>query len=96
MAAKTKERAKEHGLDLGLQMQAFYNRVSFGAKQLIYASADGSTDIKTPQKVYDLIDQIAMNSYTWGSTRTKVKPIGVHCIDMITIIESRLAAMIIA
>lgn len=44
------------GLDLGLQMQAFYNGVSYGAKQLIDTSADGSTDAKTPKQVYDLIE----------------------------------------
>lgn len=35
----------------------FFYGVSFVAKQLIEASAGGSTDSKTPQKVYDLIKQ---------------------------------------
>ncbi|KAI5663582.1 hypothetical protein M9H77_22905 [Catharanthus roseus] len=38
-----------HGMDLGIQIQSFYNGVSFGARHLIDASAGGS---------------ITMNSYT--------------------------------
>lgn len=35
-----------------------------------------------------------MNSYTWGSTRAKVKSVGVHSIDAMTALELRLVAMI--
>lgn len=68
--------------------------MSYGSKQLIYSSAGGSTDVKTSQELYDLIEQMAMNSYPWGSTRGKVKPPGVHSIDMMTVIKSRFKAMI--
>lgn len=52
---------------LGVSDVGFYNGFTFGAKQLADASAGGSTYAKTPQQVYDLIEWIAMNSYTWGA-----------------------------
>lgn len=69
-------------------MHVFYNRVSYGAKQLIDTFVGGSTKAKTFQELYDLIEQIAINSYTWGSIRVKVKPARVHSIDVVTAIES--------
>lgn len=51
-------------------------------------------DSKTPQEVFELIKQIAMNNYTWGSPRSRAKPTRVHSVNMLTAMESRLAAII--
>lgn len=98
---ETLERWKEllkkcphHGLDLGIQIQSFDNRAPFGAKKLVYAFAGVSTNKKTLQEVYDLIEQITMNSYTWGGRRAKPKSVGVHNVDALPAVESRLATMI--
>lgn len=50
-----------HSLDLGIQIQSFYNGVNMGVRKLIDASAVGSTNTKTPQQIYNLIEQIAMS-----------------------------------
>lgn len=65
-----------------------------GLRQLIDAFSGGSTDSKIPQEVFDLINQIAMKNYKWGSTRSRVKLVGLHSMDMLTVMEPRLAAMI--
>lgn len=49
-----------HGHDLRIQVQAFYNGVHMGARQLIDASAGRSTDTKISKEVYDLIEKIAV------------------------------------
>lgn len=64
--------------------------VSYGVKKLIDASISESKDTKIPEELYDFIEQIALNGYTWGSTRSKVKPPGVRSIDTITAMELRL------
>lgn len=69
---------------MGIQIYSFYNEVSFGARQLIDTSTGKSIDHKTPLKVYDLVKQIAMNSYTWGGQRGKLKMPGVHNVDSIS------------
>ncbi|KAI5657879.1 hypothetical protein M9H77_26672 [Catharanthus roseus] len=46
-----------HGLDLGIQIQYFYNGVSFGARQLIDASVGGSTNHKNPNRLAAMIEQ---------------------------------------
>lgn len=60
-----------HGIDFGIQVQAFYNGVNMGVRQLIDTYAGMSTDTKTPQEVYDLIKHIVVNNYTWGSSRSR-------------------------
>ncbi|KAI5658019.1 hypothetical protein M9H77_26812 [Catharanthus roseus] len=81
-AGTGQERGKElprkcphHSLDLGIHIQSFYNGISFRARQLINASAGGSTDNKTPQQEYDLIEQIAMNIYALGGQRAEPKTV---------------------
>lgn len=49
---------------------------------------------KIPQQVYDMIEQITINSYTWRGQRAKRKFARVHNIDAITAMEARLVAMI--
>lgn len=83
-----------HGLNLGTQVQTFYNGVNMGVRQLIDVFISGSINSKPPQEVFNFIEQIAMSNYTWGSTRSRAKLAGSHGIDMLTAMESRLAAMI--
>lgn len=78
---------------MGIQIQKFYNGVSFSAKQLINAFVGGSTN-KTPQQVYEMIEQAAMNSNIWGGQRVKPKYVGDHNVDAITAMEAKLPAMI--
>ncbi|KAI5668587.1 hypothetical protein M9H77_18440 [Catharanthus roseus] len=49
---------------------------------------------KVGYQVVYLPPTIAVNSYTWGSSRPRAKQACMHKVDMITIIESRLAVMI--
>lgn len=44
-----------------------------------------------PQQVYDLIEKIPMNSYTWGGPRSKERTGGVQSVDALAAIESILA-----
>lgn len=77
-----------HDLDLVIHIQSFYNGVSFRASQLIDSSLGRSKTIKLPQQVYDLIEHIALNSYTLGGQKTKPKPPGVHNANILTAMES--------
>lgn len=59
-----------YGLDIGIQVLAFYNEVNTGTRQLIDTSTGRSTGTKTPQEIYGMIEQIFVNNYTWGSSRS--------------------------
>lgn len=41
--------------------------------------------------MYDLIEQIGMNSYTWGGPWPIPKPAGVHSVDVLIAMKSILA-----
>lgn len=64
------------------------------ARKMIDASAGVSIVSKTPQQECNLIEQIAINSYTSGGQRAKLKSSRVHNIDALTAMESRLVVMI--
>lgn len=78
----------------GYKSRVFITGVTFGVRQLIGAAVGGLTDHNTSLQVYDLIEQIAMNSHTWGGKRIKRKATRVHNVEVILAMEARPTVMI--
>jgi hypothetical protein len=54
-----------HRLETWLQVSSFYNGLNTQERQTLDATVGGIFRNKTPQEVYDLIEEIAMNIYQW-------------------------------
>src|SRR5262249_36764293 len=84
-------RCPHHGLPTWLQVQTFYNGLINENKAMIDTAAGGSLNSKTPEAVYELIDEMAMNSYQWQVDRVvSNKPAGVHNVDAITALAAQI------
>src|SRR5262249_12436324 len=67
-----------------LQVQTFYNGLINGHKAMIDATTGGTLNSKTPEITYELIDEVATDSYQWQIDRsTNKKQAGVHNVDAI-------------
>lgn len=83
----------QHGLDLWVQIQTFYNGLYPHCKQAIDASAGGTFGNKTPEDVYDLIEEISMSSDTWQGSRGKGSRQGMYHVDTNTSLAAEMAAL---
>src|SRR5262249_18195786 len=66
-------RCPHHGLPIWLQVQTFYNGLIHGHKAMIDAVVGGTLNNKTPKAAYELIDEMATNSYQWQVDRAASK-----------------------
>src|SRR5262249_54661330 len=84
-------RCPHHGLPTWLQVQTFYNGLIHGHKAMIDAAAGGTLNNKTPEAGYELIDEMATNSYQWHVDRTvTIKQAGVHNVDAVTVLAAQI------
>ena len=47
---------------------------------MVDATAEGSLMRKTPEDAYVLLDDMALNAFSWNSDRSSRRPHGVHSI----------------
>src|SRR5262249_31434778 len=84
-------RCPHHGLPTWLQVQTFYNGLNHGHKAMIDAAVGGTLNNKTPEAAYELIDEMAPNSYQWKVDRTATKKqAGVHNVDAVTALVAQI------
>src|SRR5262249_49639079 len=84
-------RCPHHGLPIWLQVQTFYNGLIHGHKAMIDAVVGGTLNNKTPKAAYELIDEMATNSYQWQIDRAATKkPAGVHNVDVVTALAAQI------
>src|SRR5215470_9360816 len=87
-------RVPHHELPVWLQVQTFYNGLTNTNKAMIDAAAGGSLNHKTPEAAYNLIDEMATNSYQWQPERVQTrKPVGVHNVDNYTMLLAQIEAL---
>src|SRR6195952_2157846 len=58
-----------HGFQLWMQVQIFYNGLEFSAKHMLDAAAGGTIMKKRAQEAYDLIEDMSMSTYQYQSER---------------------------
>jgi len=54
-----------HGLPAWLEIQFFYNRLNPNTKMIIDAAAGGALMGKKSDDTYELLEEMASNSYKW-------------------------------
>ena len=82
-----------HGLPAGLKIQFFYNGLNPNTK-IIDAAAGGTLMGKERDEAYELLEEMASNSYQWQSNRAMPrKAAGVHQIDAISTMYAQLALL---
>ncbi|GLU23925.1 hypothetical protein SLE2022_398990 [Rubroshorea leprosula] len=62
-----------HGLPIWLQVHTFYNGLFPNNRTMLDAAAGGSLMSKHADEGYNLIEEMASNSYQWGSERSHIK-----------------------
>src|SRR5262249_26685393 len=84
-------RCPHHELPIWLQVQTFYNGLINRHKAMIDAAAGGTLNNKTPEAAYELIDEMATNSYQWQVDRAATKKqAGVHNVDAVTALAAQI------
>src|SRR5262249_25321038 len=63
------KKCPHYGLPKWLQVQTFYNGLINGHKAMIDAAVGGTLNSKTLEITYNLINEIATNSYQWQINR---------------------------
>ncbi|XP_031275462.1 uncharacterized protein LOC116133938 [Pistacia vera] len=83
-----------HGLPIWLQVQTFYNGLIPANRSIIDAASGGTIMKKTPEAAYELLDEMASNSYQWQSDKApQRKTAGLYGVDAITTISAQLEAL---
>lgn len=63
-------RAPNHGLDMALQVQTFYNGLITSQKRVFESVCGGEPDMMTPADMYPMIEKMVAQSYKWHASRT--------------------------
>ena len=89
-------RCPHHGLPDWLVVQTFYQGISPQTRLSLDAAANGSLMNKTHGEAMDLIEDMALNSFQWGSNDTRIvkKQAGVLDVDNLTAISAKLDALV--
>ncbi|XP_073054601.1 uncharacterized protein [Primulina eburnea] len=84
-------RCPHHDLPIWLQVQTFYNGLFPANRSMIDAAAGGTLMRKTPQEAYELLEEMATNSYQWQAEKNIPRIIaGVHQVHNFTAIAAQL------
>ncbi|KAL0404366.1 UNVERIFIED_CONTAM: hypothetical protein Sradi_2077400 [Sesamum radiatum] len=86
-------RCPHHELPMWRQVQPFYNGVTLANRATIDAAAGGTIMKKLLSEVFNIIDEIATNLYSYGLEKTDKRVANVHSIDAITTLSAQMAAL---
>ena len=89
------KRCPHHGLPKWLVVQTFYQGISPQTRLSLDMAANGSLMNKTHQEVMELIEDMALNSFQWGSNDTRImrKNTSVIETDDVTAIHAKIDAL---
>ncbi|GKV46238.1 hypothetical protein SLEP1_g53237 [Rubroshorea leprosula] len=83
-----------HGLPIWLQEHTFYNVLFLNNRTMFDAAAGGSLMSKHADEGYNLIEEMASNSYQWGSERSHIKKnAGIYGVDAFTALTAQIEAL---
>jgi hypothetical protein len=83
-----------HGLPEWLEIKFFYKGFVQSARNMIDAAAGGSLMAKTRDDAYALLDEIASNSYQWGSDQTNPKKTAdIYEVEVLTALQAQIATL---
>ena len=70
-----------HELPGWLQIQTFYNGLRLEHRAMVDATTGGSLMRRTQKDVYGLLDDMALNAFSWNTDRSARKPSRIHNIS---------------
>ncbi|KAG9444571.1 hypothetical protein H6P81_015911 [Aristolochia fimbriata] len=99
--AKTWERFKEllrkcpnHEIPRWMQMEIFYHGITVSTQSLIDVAAGGTMNKKTPNEVYELIEEMASNIYQYPVERSaRGRVVGIHNVDHVLALQAQVESL---
>ncbi|KAG9458442.1 hypothetical protein H6P81_002950 [Aristolochia fimbriata] len=95
----TWERVKEllrkcpnHGIPRWMQMEIFYNGITVSTRSLVDAAAGGTMNKKTPNEVYELIEEMTSNMYQYPVER-RGRVAGIHNVDNVLALQAQVESL---
>ena len=82
-----------HELPGWLQIQTFYNGLRLEHRAMVDATTGGSLMGKTPEDAYGLLDDMALNAFSWNTDKTARKPSGIHSISTQAALAAQVEAL---
>ncbi|KAL0400100.1 UNVERIFIED_CONTAM: hypothetical protein Sradi_2353300 [Sesamum radiatum] len=82
-----------HELLVWRQVQTFYNGVTLANRATIDAAAGGTIMKKLPSEAFNIIDEIAINLYSYGQERANKRTAGIHSIDAVSSLSAQMTAL---
>ena len=82
-----------HELPGWLQIQTIYNGLSLEHRAMVDATARRSLMRRTPEDTYRLLDDMALNAFSWNTDRIARKPIGIHNISTQATLAAQVEAL---
>ncbi|KAL0434355.1 UNVERIFIED_CONTAM: hypothetical protein Slati_2769800 [Sesamum latifolium] len=82
-----------HELLVWRQVQTFYNGITLANRATIDAAAGGTIMKKLPSEVFNIIDKIATNLYSYGQERADKRTADIHSIDAVSALSAQMTTL---
>ena len=82
-----------HELPDWLQIQTFYNGLRLEHRVMVDAIVGGSLMRRTLKDVYELLNDMALNAFSWNSERSARKLFGIHSISTQVVLSAQVEAL---
>ena len=82
-----------HELPRWLQIQTFYNGLRLEHRAMVDVTAGGSLIRRTPEDAYGLLDDMALNIFSWNTDRSTRKPSRIHSISTQAALAAQVEAL---
>ncbi|KAG9442238.1 hypothetical protein H6P81_018092 [Aristolochia fimbriata] len=83
-----------HGIPLWMQIETFYNGITVSTRNLIDVAPGGTMNKKTPNEVYELIEEISSNMYQYPVERsTRGRVADIQNVDPIVALQAQVESL---
>ncbi|KAG9458347.1 hypothetical protein H6P81_002855 [Aristolochia fimbriata] len=88
------KKCPNHGIPLWMQIETFYNGITVSTRNLIDAAAGGTMNKKTPNEVYELIEEMSSNMYQYPVERSaRGRVAGIQNVDPIVALQAQVESL---
>ncbi|KAG9458218.1 hypothetical protein H6P81_002726 [Aristolochia fimbriata] len=83
-----------HGIPRWMQMEIFYNGITVSTRTLIDAAVGGTMNKKTPNEVYELIEEMTSNMYQYPVERSaRGRVASIHNVDHVLALQAQVESL---
>ncbi|KAG9458452.1 hypothetical protein H6P81_002960 [Aristolochia fimbriata] len=83
-----------HGIPRWMQMEIFYNGITVSTRSLIDVATGGTMNKKTPNEVYELIEEMASNMYQYPVERSaRGRVSSIHNVDHVLALQAQVESL---